>query len=198
MPRKDSNKRQRLIQSAKLLMHKKGFNFTTLADIAQEADVPLGNVYYYFKTKEAIGEAVISSRAAELNERLANWENDPNAASRLFNLVQYELDEMNTTVQYGCPVGSLCQELAKQGGNLAEIASNLLKTQIEWAEKQFESFGWDKNKANDFALQLVSNIQGMCLLTNTYKDLSYAHKISENLKSWIQKVAQKSKEEAFA
>ena len=64
MPRK-TDKRVRLIEAAKVLIHQKGFNQTTLADIAQEADVPLGNVYYYFKTKEAIGEAVIERRAAD-------------------------------------------------------------------------------------------------------------------------------------
>ena len=56
MPRK-TDKRVRLIEAAKVLIHQQGFHLTTLADIAQEADVPLGNVYYYFKTKEAIGEA---------------------------------------------------------------------------------------------------------------------------------------------
>ena len=49
MPRK-TDKRVRLIDAAKVLIHQQGFNLTTLADIAQEADVPLGNVYYYFKT----------------------------------------------------------------------------------------------------------------------------------------------------
>ena len=198
MPRKDSNKRQRLIQAAKLLMHRKGFNFTTLADIADEADVPLGNVYYYFKTKEAIGEAVIASRVAELNERLTNWENESNPSARLFNLVQHELDESNTTMQYGCPVGSLCQELSKQEGHLSQLAASLLKNQIEWVEKQFVACGVDKKHANGLALQLVAKLQGMCLLTSTYKDLSYANKIGESLKSWIQKSVQTSKQEEFA
>ena len=70
MPRK-TDKRVRLIEAAKVLIHQKGFNQTTLADIAQEADVPLGNVYYYFKTKEAIGDAVIDRRALEWKDKLA-------------------------------------------------------------------------------------------------------------------------------
>jgi len=43
MPRR-TDKRVRLIEAAKVLIHQQGFNLTTLADIAQEADVPLGNV----------------------------------------------------------------------------------------------------------------------------------------------------------
>ena len=56
---KEINKRSRLLEAANRLVHAQGFNQTTLADIAREAEVPLGNVYYYFKTKEDIGHALI-------------------------------------------------------------------------------------------------------------------------------------------
>ena len=49
-----SDKRTRLIEAADKLVQLQGFSQTTLADIAKKADVPLGNVYYYFKTKEEI------------------------------------------------------------------------------------------------------------------------------------------------
>src|SRR5258706_1328892 len=38
------------------LSHQHGFGNTRLADIAKAAKVPPGNLYYYFKTKEEIGE----------------------------------------------------------------------------------------------------------------------------------------------
>ena len=57
MPRiKQNDKRDRLVEAADKLIYEKTFHTTTLADIAKEADVPLGNVYYYFKTKDAIME----------------------------------------------------------------------------------------------------------------------------------------------
>ena len=48
------NKCTCLLEAANKLVHQQGFNQTTLADIAKAAQVPLGNVYYYFKTKEDI------------------------------------------------------------------------------------------------------------------------------------------------
>ena len=54
-----TDKRTRLIETAAKLTHEHGFNRTSLADIAEESGVPLGNVYYYFKTKEALGEALV-------------------------------------------------------------------------------------------------------------------------------------------
>ncbi|TCK18145.1 TetR family transcriptional regulator [Thiogranum longum] len=48
-----SDKRERLISAADKLILQQGFKQNTLADIANDARVPLGNVYYYFKIKLA-------------------------------------------------------------------------------------------------------------------------------------------------
>src|ERR1700735_1314403 len=114
MPRK-TDKRVRLIEAAKLLIHQQGFNLTTLADIAQEADVPLGNVYYYFKTKEAIGEAVIEKRAAEIAEYLAKLDETSDNKDRLFAFLHTTPEDLELIARFGCPIGGLCQELGKQG-----------------------------------------------------------------------------------
>jgi TetR/AcrR family transcriptional repressor of nem operon len=47
-------KRERLLGAAADLLYRQGVEKTTLADIAQAADVALGNIYYYFKTKAAM------------------------------------------------------------------------------------------------------------------------------------------------
>jgi TetR/AcrR family transcriptional regulator, transcriptional repressor for nem operon len=43
------------------VLYEQGIEKSTLADIAVAAEVPLGNVYYYFKTKDALVSAVIES-----------------------------------------------------------------------------------------------------------------------------------------
>ena len=59
-------KRERLIAAAAQLVHQQGIERTTLADIAKAADVPAGNVYYYFKTKDEVIAAVIEAHAQEI------------------------------------------------------------------------------------------------------------------------------------
>ena len=59
MPKTKTDKRSRLIQTAVKLAYRHGFRTTSLADIAEAAKVPVGNVYYYFKTKDEIGEAIV-------------------------------------------------------------------------------------------------------------------------------------------
>lgn len=184
MPRK-TDKRERLVQAAKVLIHQQGFNLTTLADIAQEADVPLGNVYYYFKTKEAIGEAVISKRASEYAEMLCRLDEVSEPGSRLRAFVDSSVEELELIARYGCPIGGLCQELGKQGGSLADQAAKLLHDILQWTEKQFRTLGF-ADKASEYALNLVSTIQGMHLLTHTFKDPKLAKRQTETLLAWLE------------
>src|SRR5260370_42386437 len=58
MARTHIDKRSRLVSAAVGLAYKNGVGATSLADIAREAEVPLGNLYSYFKTHDEICEAV--------------------------------------------------------------------------------------------------------------------------------------------
>jgi len=180
MPRQ-SDKRERLVRAAKLLLLKKGYNETTLADIAQEADVPLGNVYYYFKTKEAIGDAVIIFCLGELQQRLLTCDAAASPVERLCAYVEQEVQDVEWTLQYGDKYGSLCQELAKQGGALASASCNLMRASLDWMQKQFQDMGRDSNCAARDARCLMARLQGMNLMVATFN----SRESMEDLTRWV-------------
>ena len=64
------DKRTRLIETATKLAYGRGFRQTSLADIAEAARVPVGNVYYYFKTKEELAEAVVERLLEEFRAEM--------------------------------------------------------------------------------------------------------------------------------
>ncbi|MBP9722664.1 MAG: TetR/AcrR family transcriptional regulator [Gammaproteobacteria bacterium] len=204
MPRK-SDKRERLVESAKKLMFQQGFNLTTLADIAQEADVPLGNVYYYFKTKEAIGEAVIAFCLAELKDRLVTCDMQNSALARLHAYLDQELQDAEWIVKHGDKLGSLCQELAKQGGALAAACANLLHQSVNWLQKQLEELGLPDQAAKQQARTLTAKVQGMNLLAATYSSSDYVEMLGKWLKEDLNKLSgatsgqfETHREEAYA
>src|SRR5260370_508890 len=88
MQKNRTDKRSRLIQTAAKLAHRQGFRKTTLADIAEEAQVPLGNVYYYFKTKDELAAAVVEHRLKELGKLQQSWEEMDSPKERLCACVQ--------------------------------------------------------------------------------------------------------------
>jgi TetR/AcrR family transcriptional repressor of nem operon len=95
--------------------------------------VPLSNVYYHFRTKEALIEAVIQTHVQELETMFAAWEQrfaDPH--ERLLALLAMGREERNALARDGCPHGSLCQELDKDENSLTRIASHLLQVYLDW------------------------------------------------------------------
>ncbi|MBC7298802.1 MAG: helix-turn-helix transcriptional regulator, partial [Demequina sp.] len=63
MPRPATDKRERLADAALHLAYRHGFASTSIADIAEHAGVASGSVYYYFKTKDDVGLAVVDRLA---------------------------------------------------------------------------------------------------------------------------------------
>lgn len=179
-----TDKRSRLLEAANKLVHQQGFNETTLADIAKEAAVPLGNVYYYYKTKEEIGAALIAHRAGFYRGLRAQWETSPDPKARLHAFIQMTADNREVLAQSGCPIGSLCQELHKEGGPLAEKAGEMFVEFIDWLEAQFHLLGKEGESA-DHALHLMSALQGASLLANTFKDPQLILRETARLKKWI-------------
>src|SRR5215472_17189970 len=102
-------KRERLIAAAMQLVHQQGIERTTLADIAQAADVPPRNVYYYFKTKDEVIAAVIGAHAQQVRATLAAIDaHHRSPRSRLKAFVREFTAQSELVAQHGCPLGSLC------------------------------------------------------------------------------------------
>lgn len=178
------NKRGRLLEAANKLVHQQGYNQTTLADIAQEAEVPLGNVYYYYKTKEDIGQALIAQRANYYLALIATWEKSPDPKKRILALIHEVTSQRELLAQSGCPIGSLCQELHKDGGPLADKAAGLLAAILSWAEQQFRLLGKGQESA-DLALHLLSVLQGASLLTHAFNQPGLIVRATAQLEQWL-------------
>lgn len=166
-----AGKRLQLIEAAKVLLHRQGLQRTTLAEVAGRAGIPPGNVYYYFRTKEALAAAVIASHLEALGRLFAGWEAaHPDPRDRLRALVRMPLGEARQILDFGCPHGSLCQELEKLGARsaLARAGAQLLGIYLRWAERQFRALGQGQEAA-PLARDLVASLQGTLLLAHALR-----------------------------
>jgi TetR/AcrR family transcriptional regulator, transcriptional repressor for nem operon len=181
----NTNKRGRLIEGAKVLFYHRGVAQSTLADIAQQALVPLGNVYYYFPSKEPLVEAVIQAHIQELQSWFAQLERNPDPRQRLLGLLNGAHENEQALARYGCPHGSLCQELDKEGSQPATTAAQLFQVYLNWAEAQFRLLGKNEEEAQDFALDLISSLQGTFLLTNSFRSPELLERKLQRLETWL-------------
>ena len=183
MPR-SSDKRERLLRSADQLILQQGFKQTTLADIAEDSGVPLGNVYYYFRTKEAIGETVIENRLANLRQLLQKCSTETSPRARLLAFLDYPVSIRDDLTKNGCPLGTLAYELSRADGFLRDSSRALIQMVLDWSIEQFEQLG--KPDARSLGLQFVSQLQGMSLIANTLDDPKVITEMVEQTRRWIE------------
>src|ERR1700751_4909239 len=177
-------KRPRLSAAASQLLHQQGVEGTTLGDIAKAADVPAGNVYYYFKAKDDVVGAVIEAHVQQIKAILAAIEARHRSPKRRLKAFVREFTAQTQIVaQFGCPLGSLCSELDKRVTNPGLPAADLMRLPIEWAEAQFRSLG--RPDARDCAFDLLAAYEGSALLANTMRDPGVLSGAARRLDRWI-------------
>ena len=177
-------KRDRLVAAAIQLLYQQGIERTTLAEIAKLADVPPGNVYYYFKTKDDVIAAVIEAHAQEVRSTLAAIDSRHRTPrSRLKAFVREVTSRSELVAEFGCPLGGLCSELDKRVTGSGLAAAELMRLPIEWAEMQFRALG--HRDAPDLALDLLAAYEGNALLANTLRDPAVLSRAARRLDHWI-------------
>lgn len=182
------DKRTRLTDAAAELIHHRGFAHTTLADIAASAEVALGSVYYYFKTKDDVARAIVARRQDDIDAMLEKIDSLAAPRKRLHALVKVWVDTREDDARYGCPIGSLCYELAKGRGPLSAEAAAPFKTLLAWSEEQFRLLGKTRQQASAHALHLVAALQGISLIANAMGDPDTILTEAKFLNGWLRAI----------
>ncbi|WP_330179907.1 TetR/AcrR family transcriptional regulator [Nocardia sp. NBC_01503] len=178
-----AGKRERLADAAARVFHEQGVEKTTIADIARAAEVPVGNVYYYFKTKDQLVQAAIGAHDRTLKEITTALEQFGTPAERLKALVRGWVDQRDLAVQFGCPSGTLAAELDKRADGLDQEMAEVMRGLLDWIETQFAAMG--RADARELAVALFASYQGISLLANTFRDPEMMAGEGDRLERWI-------------
>jgi AcrR family transcriptional regulator len=178
-------KRERLVAAACDLLYRQGVDHTTLADIAEAADVPLGNVYYYFKTKDDIVAAVVHAHVHQIEAATLELQRRHRSPkTRLKALVSMVSAQRETIARYGCPHGSLGTELAKRDSDgSGALAAQLMQALLGWTERQFAALG--RRDARELAVELVVAYQGSAVVSSALREPALMARQARRLQKWI-------------
>jgi len=187
---KGSANRQRIVDAADNLFYSRGYNQTSFSDISDETGIPRGNFYYYFKTKEDILTAVVEYRVSGFKEMLEQAvKNTSDPRERLLMLASMPELHEEQLLQYGCPIGTLSSELAKDQDH--EISKAKMTAVFDllrnWSIEQFNALGIEK-KANQYAMDLLARLQGISMMTNVYEDREFLHRATDDLRNWLNQI----------
>src|ERR1044071_6804446 len=177
--------RDHIVEAADKLFYRQGYEHTSFSDIADVVHISRGNFYYHFKTKDEILDAVINARLASTRAMLEQWEIEGETpAYRIRSFIHILIANRADIKRYGCPVGTLCGELAKLGHASQAEANKLFTLFRTWLRRQFALLGRETD-ADALAMHLLARSQGVATLANAFHDETFIKQEVELMCDWL-------------
>jgi TetR/AcrR family transcriptional repressor of nem operon len=185
MTTKSERTRAAIVDAARSLIYHKGFEAASYADIGEQTGLGKGNIHYHFRTKEALLESVVEARLTDGRRLLADWDStiaDP--FERLQRFISMFEDNAEDLSLYGCPMGSLNEELGKTRKAERAVARRMFDLFLDWLERNFAALdpGGDARGNSEI---LMSMAQGTSLLAHAYGDPSMVMRQGETARRWL-------------
>ena len=186
--------RDQILNAAARLIHVQGYQSTSLDDVLRESGVGKGNFYYYFKSKEDLGYAIIDRITQGFVERslepaFADAEADPVAQIHAFLDRVLEAQRQRNCIG-GCVMGNLASELSDvHEGFRQRLAGIFDLWRVHLAEVVSRGQARGRLRADMDASRvaqfLVAGLEGSILLSKVTKDITVMERCVEELKQHL-------------
>ncbi|HTI53091.1 MAG TPA: TetR family transcriptional regulator C-terminal domain-containing protein [Verrucomicrobiae bacterium] len=183
--------RDQILNAAARLIHVQGYQSTSLDDVLRESGVGKGNFYYYFKSKEDLGYAIIDRITQAFVERslgpaFADAEADPVAQIHAFLDRVLDAQRLRKCIG-GCVMGNLASELSDvHEGFRQRLAGIFDLWRVHLAEVVSRGQARGRLRADMDASRvaqfLVAGLEGSILLSKVTKDITVMERCVEELK----------------
>lgn len=184
----DRTTRDAIVEAADRLFYRQGYEHTSFSDIADVVQISRGNFYYHFRTKDGILDAVIEVRLAGTRTMLERWEiAGATPVERIRSFIQMLIANRADIKRYGCPVGTLCTELAKLGHASQGEANKLFTLFRTWLRRQFALLGREAD-SDALAMHLLARSQGVATLANAFHDEKFMRHEVALMCDWLDAV----------
>jgi TetR/AcrR family transcriptional repressor of nem operon len=130
-----SDTRSKIVDSARSLFARNGFERTSLTAVARDAGVNGGSIYHFFPTKYRLLCAVLQSYLDGLKPVIMQpaFASASDPIERVFAVLDgYRKRVLDSQFRYRCPIGALALEVADQDDEVrALIAQNFANWRVE-------------------------------------------------------------------
>lgn len=184
----ETSTRDQIVEAADKLFYRQGYEHTSFADIASAVKISRGNFYFHFKSKDEILEAVIELRMERTRRMLDAWEAEGVwPADRIRSFIGMIGVNRENIRRFGCPVGTLCLELAKLGHPARGRAGKLFTLFRTWLRRWFEAAG-RVSDGDELAMHLLARSQGIATLASAFRDEAFIRHEVAVLSAWLDEV----------
>jgi TetR/AcrR family transcriptional repressor of nem operon len=183
--------RDQILDAGARLIHRQGYHCTSVDDVLRETGVGKGNFYYYFKSKEDLGYAIIDRvTRGFIDETLVPAFADPAAdpieqTYRFLDRVVQIHRERNCVG--GCPLGNLASEMSDVHEGFRRRLADIF---VQWRHGLTEALGRGRAEGYlssgcepaDVAEFIVAALEGAILLAKVARDIAMLERCVAELK----------------
>ncbi|MBB5234740.1 AcrR family transcriptional regulator [Deinococcus budaensis] len=172
------SKREQIVAVALRLYREGGVAGTTLKDVAAAAGLPVGNLYYYFRTRDDLVRAALQACEGELSDLLARLSPLPPRAwfGAYFDWL---LADPAGAARFGCPFGTLAGELRALGDPAAAQAAQTVALYLGAVRERTVALGRPLSDADDLFLA----VQGAYTVARALNDPGFFRQGVERLRA---------------
>jgi AcrR family transcriptional regulator len=177
MSRDPTPTRTRIYAAAYALFYRKGFQRTSLDDIAAKAGVTKRTLYYHVRSKDDLAGAMLAHQHGFVLAEMARWMGEAATPRRLvdqlFDSVAGWMATAGKRRWTGSGFTRMAMELADLPGHPARVATRRHKSAVQ-AELARRLAACGARNAADLAAQLQMLLEGAMILMLIHDDPRYA------------------------
>jgi AcrR family transcriptional regulator len=182
MPRNPTVTRARIYAAAYALFYRRGFQRTSLDDIAAKACVTKRTLYYHVRSKDELAGAMLEHQHAFVLDQMTRWIGAPGEKATARTLVDRLFDSMARWAEKGLKgkerwtgggFTRMALELADLPGHPARVATRRHKAAVE-AELTRRLAASGVTRAAELAAQIQMLVEGTMVLMLIHGDVRYA------------------------
>jgi len=155
----DASTEQKIMTAAKKIFTQKGYDATKVRDIANEADINLSLVNYYFRSKEKLFEHIMAENVNQLFEKIGPIVNNEQLSlnEKFASIAEHYIDLLLENPDFP---KFLVNEVLSGSNKIPAVASKRELIHQSHLAKQIIALKME-NKINFSPIQIIMNLMGM-------------------------------------
>jgi TetR/AcrR family transcriptional regulator len=160
MVKKELSTEEKILEAAKNVFHRKGFEGARMQEIADEAGINKALLHYYFRTKENLFDAVFRAAFREIFTKLfATVDSDDPLEEKLKNLINEYISFLQKNAYIP---GFILTEMNQNPEKIIEVFNSAPVSPAMLLKRMRKSVNDEKLKKTDFR-DLFINILALCI-----------------------------------
>ena len=171
---KQSDTRDRLIESARHLFWERGYAGTSMTDLLSHSAVNSGSFYHFFESKEALLRAVLETYIVALRPMVIDpaYATTEEPVERIFAILAgYRERILITECKYGCPLGRLALEIDPENRPAHNLIAENFRGWIEAVRESVEQIKGRLPAGTDtdaLATYVLAVMEGGVMISRSY------------------------------